>query len=277
MTVKHGLSIEEYHADQSAVSKSGLDDIERSPATFYALHLDPHRPPKPAPTPAMMLGTLVHCAVLEPDAFHSRYRIAPDCDRRTANGKAVYANVEKTLEPGQQIISEDDYQRAMRMSESILKIEPLRQAFSSGHPEVSAYWTDEGTGAACRCRPDWAHEAGGGSIIVDLKTCLDASPEGFAKSVANWNYAGQAAYYSDGYAIASGKPVHAFIFAAVEKTYPFLSAAYMLTEEDLEAGRRWYKRQLSVYADCMASGKWPGYSDLIQPLTLPAWARKNEE
>jgi hypothetical protein len=29
---------------------------------------------------------------------------------------------------------------------------------------------------------------------------------------------------------------------------------------------------LDLYAECKASGNWPGYPSTIQPLSLPAWA-----
>ena len=47
--VSRELSNEEYHADTTAISKSGLDLVHRSPAHYYAAKLDPDRP---AATPA---------------------------------------------------------------------------------------------------------------------------------------------------------------------------------------------------------------------------------
>jgi exodeoxyribonuclease VIII len=111
-------------------------------------------------------------------------------------------------------------------------------------------------------------------ILVDLKTCVDASPAGFAKSIVNWRYQVQAAFYSDGWEAATGQKVHAFVFAAVEKEWPYAAAAYMLTDEDLTQGRLAYRRNLRTYAACTASGEWPGYSTDIQLLNLPAWAKK---
>jgi hypothetical protein len=39
----------------------------------------------------MRLGSLAHCAVLEPDELHNRYAIAPD--RRSNAGKALAADM----------------------------------------------------------------------------------------------------------------------------------------------------------------------------------------
>ena len=39
------------------------------------------------------------------------------------------------------------------------------------------------------------------------------------------------------------------------------------------------RRALEVFAECTATGRWPGYSDEIAYLSLPAWAaiRDTEE
>jgi hypothetical protein len=59
------ISNEQYHADP-AVSASHLHAIARSPYHYWSRYLDPNRKPV-EPTAAMRLGSLVHCAVLEPD------------------------------------------------------------------------------------------------------------------------------------------------------------------------------------------------------------------
>ena len=73
--VIHGLSNESYHSGPG-ISKSGLDDMD-PPARYYALHLDPNRPER-AQTAAQRVGTLAHCAILEPEQFAKRYRVGPD-------------------------------------------------------------------------------------------------------------------------------------------------------------------------------------------------------
>lgn len=271
--LKFDLPIEEYHSDLSFVSKSGLDDLAKSPAYFYAKHLEKFRPPPEGPTAAQLTGTLAHCAILEPACFNHRYPTSPSDDKRTK----AWKDFEATLKPGQLPIKASEYDMAHAQRDGVLKVNPLRNALSRGLAEVSAYWTDLETGVCCRCRPDWVAPAGDGVLLVDVKTCMDASPDGFAKDVASWRYDVQAAFYSDGYQAASGKNVKGFIFAAVEKVFPYLAAAYMLTDEDLEAGRAKYKNDLSIYAECMKTGNWPGYGSEVQLLALPHWYNNNPE
>jgi exodeoxyribonuclease VIII len=153
---------------------------------------------------------------------------------------------------------------------------PIARALLTGKPgkaERSVYWIDEATGELCRCRPDFWRED---DIVVDLKTTEDASPEGFGKSIANWSYDTQDAFYRDGCA-AVGKPLRAFVFLAVEKSarvvegQPLGVAVYQLDEAGRDLGRAKYRADLATYAQCKATNKWPCYSDKLETISLPQW------
>jgi hypothetical protein len=64
----------DYHADP-AISASHLKAVMQSPYHYWSRFLDPRRPTV-EPSSAMRLGSLAHCAVLEPDELSKRY-----CDR----------------------------------------------------------------------------------------------------------------------------------------------------------------------------------------------------
>jgi exodeoxyribonuclease VIII len=276
-----GLDMADYHADHVHVSRSVLVDLLRSPAHCYALHYDPARPPREAPTEAMVLGTLTHTATLEPEHFATRHPIAPKCDRRTTIGKADWAAFCATLEPGQEPADPVQAALAQAMAKSLRANTAIANLlFNPGEAEVSAYWVDEDTGVPCRVRPDWVNFCQAGDILFDVKTTIDASPAGFSKTVVNMAYDFQAAFYADGWEKASGRKVLGFVFGAVEKKWPFACAPYMLSEEDLDRARRKYKRALATLAECRASGVWPGYvaaGDTVNLLQLPAWATKETD
>lgn len=140
---------------------------------------------------------------------------------------------------------------------------------SDGVAEASAYWTDEATGELCRFRPDFWRADG---VIADLKTTDDASPEGFAKSVYNWRYHVQAAYYTDGAQVVTQQQPKAFLFIAVEKKPPYAVGVYVLDNTSVEIGRAEYKADLARYAECKRTGQWAGYGDKIQQIELPGYA-----
>lgn len=267
----HSLTIEEYHA-MPAISKSGLDSIDLSPAIFYARHVDPDRPPRGIKA-GQLEGNLAHCAVLEPDEFDKRYVVGPSVNRNTKVWKEfVEAN------PGRFAIQQDQSDTAWRQARSIFALPEVGDAFASGKPEVSAFWRDAETGAECRCRPDWVHPVGDESVILlDCKTYSIASANEFNKQVARKRYDVQAAFYSDGYAAASGKKVLGFVFVAVETEWPHASNAFMLDAQGIAAGCEKYQRNLRTYAECLRTSKYPGYSTGIQIISLPAWALATTE
>lgn len=143
---------------------------------------------------------------------------------------------------------------------------------SEGMAEQSMWWLDEQTGIECRGRIDWLAEVGGGLAIVDYKTTGDASPDGFAKSVANYGYRLQAAHYIDGLAAITSIPDAPFVFIAQEKEPPHLVGLYTLADYDVQTGRDRMRTALDLLAHCRAHDEWPGYSPDIQTLTLPRWA-----
>lgn len=269
--IRTDLTIEQYHA-LADVSKSQLDTLDLSPAIFYARHRDPKRP-APAAKSGQLEGNLAHCAVLEPEEFERRYVVGPDLNRNTKAWKEFVAeNADRIA------IQSDQYETSIRQAVSVRALPEIGEALQNGKPEVSAFWTDEETGVLSRCRPDWVNDCGdAGVILLDLKTYSIASPHEFRKQVARKRYDVQAAFYSDGYAAASARPVLGFVFVAVETEYPFAANAFMLDEESLESGRQKYRKNLRTYAECERTNTWPGYSTGIDVIRLPSWALLTEE
>ncbi len=279
--------IDAYHQGPG-ISKTGLDLIERSPAHYHAEYLDPNRPPRENDeTTARLVGHLAHCAILEPKEFDKRYAVLPsDAPRRPTsaqwNAKNPSADSMMAMawwrewlaaNEGRTVVTQEQRVTALLQAKSVRKISDMRDALAKGRPEVSAYWRDPVTGVLCRCRPDWVHDAGPGrAILVDVKTYSNAAPAEFARQIARMRYHVQAAYYTDGYALAAGVDVLAFVFLAVETEYPYAASAVMLDDAALEQGRAEYRRNLDTYAACLKSGEWPGYPTGIQPVSLPAWA-----
>lgn len=285
-----GLPIDAYHSGPG-ISKSGLDDIARSPATYFARHLDPNRPPA-RDRAGQLEGTLAHCAVLEPDEFSERYvSIPPGAPRRPTDAQW---NAKKPSEDsvasmawwrefndrcsGKTIITDEQRRVALAQAESMRRIPDFAQALAGDSvAERSAYARDEATGVLMRCRPDLAYRVERGVVLFDVKTYSSAEPDEFARQVARKRYHAQAAFYTDVYSQASGLEVLGFVFIAVETEYPFLSHALMLDEESLDAGRRAYRRNLEVFAECQARDVWPGYGDQISLITLPRWITRKDE
>jgi len=269
----YGVSNKDYHASPG-ISKSGLDLIAKSPRHYYAKKLAEDRPPDAAQTSAQLDGNIAHCAILEPAEFGNRYVVGPDVFRTTK----AWKEFAESLPPGVTGIKQDQYAAAWAQAKSVNRIEAISSGLAKGQAEVSAYWIDDETGVLCKCRPDFVQDCGeAGVILIDAKTCGSAHPNEFSRMIANHRYHVQAAYYSDGFQKASGRRVLGFVFAAVEMDYPHEASATQLDDESIDQGRIDYRRNLDTYAECLASGVWPGYGDCVHLARLPSWAFDNEE
>lgn len=271
------IDIRAYHSGPG-ISKSGLDDLNRSPAIYKALR-GPDAPPREE-TSSQLHGNLAHCAILEPAQFFKRYAVAPVMNRNTNKWKEIVAACPAGMTP----IQEDQADIAMKQTASVRALQNVFEDFSmaevlaTGRPELSAYWTDEETGVLCRCRPDWEHELPDGSVLLlDIKTYGNASAREFGKQVGRMRYYVQDSFYSMGYEKASGKRVAGFVFVAVEDKFPFASASYMLGEETRYEGFAESRRLIDLYVQCQRTGIWPGYGDRSGVIDLPPYMLNSSE
>ena len=254
------ISNADYHADP-AISASQLKEIGRSPFHYWSRYINPDRQPL-IQTSAMKLGSLTHCCVLEPDEVSKRYGITPD--RRSNAGKALAAGMEAS---GIEAVTAQEMEQALSMATSVRSNSTAALLLANGAAETSHWWDDVTTGLRCKCRPDWL--SADGETIVDLKTCVDASPNGFARAIAQWGYQVQSAHY------LCGTLAKRFVFVAVEKTAPYAVGVYELDAQALVHGSIARHNALQRIQDCRAIGEWPGYTDGIQTLQLPGWALKD--
>jgi len=251
----------EYNFDQQAyfdnvgISKSGLDLLDLSPA-----HLQSSFGYNKKQTPALLLGSAVHCAVLEPDDFGKRYALA-DYDRRTKEGKAAYVEM---LEKGIEGLSADIYTQVIGMQRSVLNHPLAKDLLQNGDAEVSCFQIREGVHT--KARADYLRKDG---IIVDLKTTANASPLEFSKSVANFNYHRQASWYMD--LFGQEMPIEDFYFICVEKEPPYAVAIYTLDADAIGKGWEECDRLFNLYKHCLEMDDWPAYPNEVKTLSLPAW------
>src|SRR5882757_7827890 len=83
-----GLSRATYESiDAINISKLAYFDRTASHARHFMQH-------PPSPSEAMEFGTAFHMAVLEQERFVDEYIVPPECDRRTREGKATWAEFE---------------------------------------------------------------------------------------------------------------------------------------------------------------------------------------
>jgi exodeoxyribonuclease VIII len=263
------LSNEDYHGDKNSLSRSSLKDFHRNPYYYHAMHLNVERPPK-EPTRDMILGSAFHTFILENHLFDKEYAIEPfkvllkDVGREAYDAyKAECEILEKTKKI---ILSLDEYNTLLRMRETLERDQRVRSLITDGEIEKSFFWKDERSGLIVKARPDVLHH----NMIIDLKTCADASPGGFQRAMADGWYHIQGAMIRDAVRVLEGRTINTVINICVEKKYPYCVGIYIIDELALDHGEVLYKQLLFQMKDCIETQEFKDYP--IQTIGLPKWA-----
>ncbi|MFC6363748.1 PD-(D/E)XK nuclease-like domain-containing protein, partial [Tatumella punctata] len=96
----------------------------------------------------------------------------------------------------------------------------------------------------------------------------------FSRHVEEFRYHVQDAMYREGYLKEFGEyPL--FVFIAVSETincgrYPV--RVFELESQDVEAGYDEFRKNLTTYHECIATGNWGG----VERLARPEWARRRD-
>ena len=267
LTPTHILTDQEYRR-HPAVSRSQLCDLLRSPLHYWAKHVDPDRIEASIDSPALRFGTAAHMCILEKSRFEKTYHEGPQASRATKAWKDAAKACSGTLLP-------PDEFHALRGIERSLRDHPsASQALfeSKGFNEATFIAKDYNDGLKCR-----ADRVTTNGMLVDLKTTVDASVSAFSKSVANFNYHIQAAYYMHVVEMATGIRPKGFAFVAVEKTPPYACQVFFASESMLAEGQarvNYLLDMLNTMQDQFGEEPWPSYSASPVILDLPRWAIK---
>lgn len=277
--IHYGISREEYGRIK-AINQTLLKKILFSPAEFRAdqLGLLPEKESK-----VFAFGTAWHTYVLEGvEVFVDRYLVTPKVDRRTKKGKADWAAFLITA-AGREILDAEEWERAKGMGEAVRTHPGASRIFERGpETECAIVWRDAITGELCKCLLDcliddeWV-------TLADLKSAISAAEADFARQLANYGYAFQAAFYLSGARAILGDRDCNFVFVPCEKEAKQVNskgqlvhgcATWQVAPRTLRKGWEHVREALELYATCKQSGNWPGYSDDVQELEAPAWYLK---
>lgn len=252
-----GMPNEVYHTHES-ISKSGLDLIARSPAHF-------HYAAAKQPTRAMEIGTAIHAALLEPERFQREYVLLRDVkDRRASEYKQAVS-----VHGSERVLVSHEADEVAGMQEAVYSNQTAKNWLEkSGRRELSVFAQDPETGALVRCRFDILTDCG---FSIDIKKTQDAREEAFSRAIDNYRYHVQAAFYSDVFLWATGEKLAGFKFIAVEQEMPHGCKTYRLDETAIIEGRRLYREDLNLYAECLKKQDWPCYEDEESLISLPEW------
>ncbi len=221
---------------------------------------------------SLKLGTAVHMAILEPEKFAATH-VVTDI-RRDARTKKWQEYEYEQLALGKTILIQSEHARIIAIRESVLSNSKAAQYLSGGQPEVALQWT-LGSGEIsfkCKGRADYI-----GDAIVDLKSTQCSSPRAFARSAYKYGYFGQAAWYSDGLFLSTGKR-KPFVIVAVESAAPHLVTVFRVPDALIAFGREQYLSLLGKLDYCQRNNWWGGYTEQDEvDLTLPDYMEKQAD
>ncbi|WP_263165451.1 PD-(D/E)XK nuclease-like domain-containing protein [Streptomyces sp. SCSIO ZS0520] len=259
----------EYHADRASLSSSGARRILDCPALFRHEQDNPQPPKK-----TFDLGHAAHRLVL--GTGPELVRIDADEWRTTA----VKAEVAETRARGAVPLKPGEWQQVHDMAAALHRHPVAGRLFQAGTgtAESAGFWRDDRTGVMRRVLWDWRPDPGPGrTILPDYKTCRSAAPDALSKAMWEYGYHQQADWYRAGaQALDLADKDAEFVFVCQEKTPPYVVTVIQPDALAMRLGAARNRAALDTYAECVATGHWPGYTDEIAYLPLPPWAEKND-
>lgn len=268
------LPIELYLADPVAggsLSHSGAKTLVKKTPALFAYEREHGRPDKRT----FDFGHAAHQAVL---GVGPQIVAVDASDWRT---KAAQAQRDEIRASGAVPVLAEELLTVTAMAEAIHRHPAASKLLEpgSGRPEVSAFARDPETGVMLRCRYDWLRRAerSGRLLLVDFKTAVSADAESFGKAADSYGYDIQDAWYSEIARLLALADEVAFLFVVMEKTPPYLVNVIELNPLAKRIGALRRREAITTYAECTASGEWPGYSREIQYVSLPPWVERQFE
>lgn len=263
-----------YHADPvvgGSLSSTGARTLATKCPSKYLYERDHGRPD----TETMEFGRAYHAVLLGTGTE------IVEVKAKTLRGAAAEKQATEAREAGAVPLVSADVERIAAMVK-VMRADPDAGPLLArpGRAEASYFARDPATGVMRRARVDFEPldiAPGARRILVDAKTCRDAHPAAFAKSMADYGYHQQGPWYCDVVADAEpdpDRPPPTFVLLAQEKTPPYLVLPATPDDEAAELGRALNRIALDVYARCTATGRWPGYDRGprgVAELELPGW------
>lgn len=269
-----------YHADPCATpslsSSIACELLHRSPLHAWQLHPRLGGSRREA-SKEMAEGTLIHALVL--GEGEDQIAVLAVDDFRT---KAAKEQRDAALAAGKTIVKAADYDAAKTVAEKLRKRLADRGIVFDGTSEAKIEWTESTDEGPILCRGMLDHlklrfvsaPSVASATIYDLKTIRSGDERTVQRHIAEYGYDVQAAVYRSAVGAlvpeALGRIDFVFLFVEIEGACDIRPVR--LDGIAREIGEMKWKHACRTWARCLKTDTWPGYTDGITEIGLPAWA-----
>jgi len=275
------MSITDYHADKSHISKSGLAKFADCPARYKHYYIDGGEQEQ---TDSLRLGNAVHVLALEPELWKSNYHILPATywndkgeEKEWRHDKRMQVVKDQIALAGNKtILKKSEYDLIESMANSLAKnTYAVSLLKTPGYVEASIFWEDE-EGNKLKCRPD---KMGNDGLNCDLKIARSVKPDVFYRDAFNYGYHLSAAITAQGFKAHFERDQDNYVFIAVEQEAPYMVECFevmkpisdLIDMNYLDYGTMQLSLLLSRMNECIVNNLWPQYQGKIGAMKLPEW------
>lgn len=234
------MNFQDYRAATDYVSISELKSFDQSPFSYFKRYIEKLPDPN-SKASGLAFGSLCHTLILEPHKFDEEYVVSDiRKDERTAAYKDLLATV-----GNRKVISSAELARAEQVANAAT---PYLDKFLPLTVEESYFYEGKAFKTKVKARFDgWADN---GNCIVDIKTTSDVpTHEAMSRTILNFKYFWQCAFYMDVRKAITGEMPKAFYFVFCQTNFPYSVSLFKASKEMIEIGRQEYKASLAkLYA-----------------------------
>jgi len=252
------MTNEEYH-NIPAISSSDFRLLEESP-----LHYE-NKDYFKLDGKALTVGSLVHKMVLEPHTLYDEFVKEEFSGCKLNKNSNAYKEALRDFKrfcEGKQIVPVSMWEEAEIMARNIKAI--AGNILDNGVAEQS-FFVEDTDGIPRKCRPDFLRRDI--KTVIDLKTTNAKNDYEFEKSIFDYKYHRQGAWYIDTLRLC-GIDIENFVLITVQTSSPYMVRVRLLSNEAIMAGRENYMKILDKYIKYKKTGE----IDIVKTIGLPTWA-----
>ena len=244
---------------QPALSTSDLKNIT-NPRRFYQRATGET---KLANSPALKLGTMFHCYILEPKKWAETYKVCPAefSDKRTKVGKQWWAEC-----GDENTIREAEYNQLRKMARAFFRLSDTKSQ-NDWVTELSVF-TKDAWPLASKCRID-AYDPKT-KTVYDIKTTAPggASPRAYRYKSIDLKYHWQEWNYKQ-IAAREGLEIKRWIWLVVETGGDYLAGHYEFDGATMKEAGKEVTKGMATLLQCIDRDEWPDYTpDEAQVISL---------